>query len=52
MNIKTFIELEYESIRRLNLELMNEYGIDEWAQTQNEDLIYTLGNKYIEFWLI
>lgn len=39
---KSKIELEYASIQRLNLELMQEYNNDEFTQTQNEDLIHHL----------
>ena len=34
--------LEYQRTRRLNLELMQEYGLDEWNQQNNEDLIHGL----------
>ncbi|CAI2379045.1 unnamed protein product [Moneuplotes crassus] len=36
------IQLEYSSIKRLNLELMQQYEADEWDQQQNDDLIHNL----------
>mmetsp|Transcript_31971 Transcript_31971/g.36490 ORF Transcript_31971/g.36490 Transcript_31971/m.36490 type:complete len:94 (+) Transcript_31971:256-537(+) len=39
------IELEYKGIQRLNLELMSEFGYDEWGQQKNEDFIYGLEHQ-------
>eukprot|EP00343_Euplotes_focardii_P004262 CAMPEP_0205813384 /NCGR_PEP_ID=MMETSP0205-20121125/18044_1 /ASSEMBLY_ACC=CAM_ASM_000278 /TAXON_ID=36767 /ORGANISM="Euplotes focardii, Strain TN1" /LENGTH=155 /DNA_ID=CAMNT_0053095421 /DNA_START=120 /DNA_END=584 /DNA_ORIENTATION=+ len=39
-------QLEYSSIKRLNLELMQEYGLEEWNQQQSLDMVHNL--KYQE----